>query len=514
MEQELRSDSARQHVSQHPPVSAVQTNQRINKSLFAAGMQCAKRLYLEYHQADEIPKPTVRRQSLLDAGEQLLALACQGFPNGKTVDTDDTVEAAEQTREILSQGEGAAIFNAAFAVEHADVRCDIVLPTGSGQLDIFEVKSGTKVKPRHIRDFAFQVYVIEACGHTVRNASIVHLSPEYLHDGSKDLPANTLFKNVDVSAKVRKRIAAAQTYLDNYLTVISDETTLDLPMGTWCTAPIPCHYLEACREETSARPLLELPDITKNLESELHQEGIEDLQQVDEKRDGLTLIQRRALRSVASNELVVEPTARKSLDEAVHPVGLVHVDFALHVIPQLKNSRPWEHVPFQWNAHVVHEDGTVEQHGWLADGKDDPRPGFIHSLAECAEQCETLALYTGRLHRVLKHLLEQLPDQKSHVRSLLNVPRVALDHAVRTGIYHPEFRGSFDFEVVLRALGPDMNLDALPIQTPEEAAAAFQRLLLSSTRAPTRKKLSSQLAEFGSLRSQGLWRVWELAREA
>lgn len=81
-------------------------------------------------------------------------------------------------------------------------------------------------------------------------------------------------------------------------------------------------------------------------------------------------------------------------------------------------------------------------------------------------------------------------------------------------MYHPEFRGSFDFEVVLRALVPDMNLDALPIQTPEEAAAAFQRLLLSSTRAPTRKKLSSQLAEFGSLRSQGLWRLWELARKA
>ena len=492
----------------------MQTNRRINKSLFAAGMQCAKRLYLEYHRADEIPKPTVRRQSLLDAGERLLALACQGFPNGRTVDADDTVKAVEQTREILTQGEGAAIFNAAFAVEHTEVRCDIVLPTGSGQLDIFEVKSGTKVKPRHIQDFALQVHVIEACGYTVRNASIVHLSPEYLHDGGRDFPTDALFKNVDISTKVRKRIAGAQADVDNYLTVISDETTLDLPMGTWCTAPIPCHYLEACREETSARPLLELPDITKALESELHQEGIEGLQQVEEKRAGLTLIQRRALRSVAGNEALVEPTARKSLDEAVHPVGLVHVDFALHVIPQLKNSRPWEHVPFQWSAHVVHEDGTVEQHGWLADGKDDPRPGFIRSLAACVEQCETLALYTGRLHTVLKRLLEQLPGEKPHVRSLLHVPTLALDHVVRTGIYHPEFRGSFDFEVVLRALVPDMNLDALPIQTPEEAAAAFQRLLLSSTRAPTRKKLSSQLAEFGSLRSQGLWRLWELARKA
>jgi hypothetical protein len=65
---------------------------------------------------------------------------------------------------------------------------------------------------------------------------------------------------------------------------------------------------------------------------------------------------------------------------------------------------------------------------------------------------------------------------------------------------------------VLRALAPELGLDELPIRTPEEAAAAFQRLLSSRTRAPTREKLSLQLAEFGGLRSQGLRRVWELAR--
>lgn len=492
----------------------MQTDRRIDKGLFAAGMQCAKRLYREYHRPDEIPKPTVGRQALLEAGEQLLALACQGFPNGRTVDAEDTDEAAQQTREILSQGEGAAIFNAAFAIDHAEVRCDIVLPTGSGQLDIFEVKSGTKVKPRHIQDFAFQVHVIESCGYTVRNTSIVHLNPEYLHDGSKDLLAERLFKSVDVSSKVRKRIASARAHIENDLTVVADETTLELPMGTWCTAPIPCHYVASCHAETSAHPLLELPDITKTLETEFHQEGIENLEQLDEKRPGLTLIQRRALRSVASNEPVLEAVARKALEKAAHPVGLVHVDFALQVIPRLANSRPWEHLPFQWNARVVHEDGTVDRHGWLADGKVDPRPGFIRSLTECAEQCQSLALYDGRLQGVLKHLLEQLPDEKRYVRSLLHVPTLALDHVVRTGIYHPAFHGSFELEVVLRALAPDLELDSLSLQTPEEAAAAFHRLLLSRVRQPTRERLRSQLQEYGDRRSQGLWRIWGLARGA
>ncbi len=477
-------------------------------------MQCAKRLFLEYHRPDEIPEPTVGRQALVAAGEQLLALARERFANGRTVDADDPVQAAEQTGEILSQGEGAAIFNAAFVADDAEVRCDIVLPTGTGQLDLFEVKAGTKVKPRHIQDFAFQVLVIEACGYRVRNTSIVHPSSDYLHDGGKDLPLDKLFKSIDVSAKVRKRLAAAQACLDNYLTVVTDETTLDLPMGTWCTAPIPCHFLEACRAEAAAHPLLELPDVTKALESELHQEGIEDLEHLDERRPGLTLIQRRALRSVTRGEMVLEPAACKILESAELPVGLIHVDYALQVIPRFSNSRPWEHVPFQWNARIVHEDGTVGEQHWLADSKDDPRPGFIRSLAKCAERCETLALYDDRLQGVLRQLLEQLPDEKSQVRSLLHVPTLAVDHVVRTGIYHPEFRGSFDFEVVLRALAPELDLDALPIRTPAEATAAFQRLLQGRTRAPTRQQLSSQLAEFGGLRGQGLWHLWDLAQRA
>ena len=138
-------------------------------------MQCAKRLYLEYHHPEEVPEPTVGRQALQEAGARLLELACQGFPKGRRIDAEDMAQAAEQTHEILSQEEGTAVFDAAFVFEQAEVRCDIVLPTGRGELDIFEVKSGTKVKPRHIMDFALQMYVIEACGHTVRNASILHL---------------------------------------------------------------------------------------------------------------------------------------------------------------------------------------------------------------------------------------------------------------------------------------------------------------------------------------------------
>ncbi len=42
----------------------VSDHHRLNKTLFAAGMQCAKRLYQEFHEPDSVPAPNEIRDKL------------------------------------------------------------------------------------------------------------------------------------------------------------------------------------------------------------------------------------------------------------------------------------------------------------------------------------------------------------------------------------------------------------------------------------------------------------------
>ena len=75
----------------------------------------------------------------------------------------------------------AAVFNAAFRIDGVEVRADIVTHGSDGGVEIFEVKSGTKVKPRHVKDVAFQIYAIERSGFEVKKATILHLNSQYRH---------------------------------------------------------------------------------------------------------------------------------------------------------------------------------------------------------------------------------------------------------------------------------------------------------------------------------------------
>ena len=215
-----------------------------------------------------------------------------------------------------------------------------------------------------------------------------------------------------------------------------------------------------------------------------------------------------------SKALVIEPTVKSRLAEVEYPLAVVHVDFALQVIPRFENTRPWQHLPFQWNAQLVQEGDQVEHRSWQADGKEDPRPGFVRSLVEEVGRCGTLVLHTQRLESVLKQMLEDLPSKKSAVRALLHLPVLELDHILKSGVYHPDLHGRFGLDDAMHALVPDLAAGQLEIQTAEAAAAAFNRLMASRTRATTREKLGKQLAESGRCHSLGMWEMFRRLRDA
>ena len=74
--------------------------------------------------------------------------------------------------------------------------------SADGSLSIFEVKSGTKVKPRHVMDVALQTWVIESLGYRVLSVNLLHVNAQYRHEKEGTYPAQQLFKNSDVTERV------------------------------------------------------------------------------------------------------------------------------------------------------------------------------------------------------------------------------------------------------------------------------------------------------------------------
>ena len=485
---------------------------RLDKALFAAGAQCAKRLYQEVHTPESVPAPGVTRQAFADIGIKLTAMACEGFPRGEHIEEETHEAAVEKTLKLLDSGDGAAIFNAAFCRDGVEVSCDVVLPgRGAKELDIFEVKSGTKVKPRHIMDIALQMWVIEGHDYEVSNASLLHLDAEYRHDGSQDFPVHKLFKNVDVTRKARKRKRRIPDYIENFQSVLNDESTLDLPTGTWCINPIPCGYLSECNKANEQRSLIEFPDLTATQETKLHQAGIETIEKIDPDAIELTPVQARALRAVESDTLVVEPIIKEEFETVVYPICFTSVNLALQILPQSENSRPWQHTPYQWSAHILHEDGKIEHRHHLVKSPKDPRNEFVASLLDCIDDVGTVVTWSKRLEPSLRKTMEDLPKIKEETKALLHMDPLPLDTLVREGAYHPKFLGSFELGDVHAALTGKPRPKHKPkgINNVDDARACFEKLANSRTRTATRTKLAEELEEFVTNQSREILEVFQ-----
>jgi hypothetical protein len=475
---------------------------RITKPLFEAGSQCGKRLYLHVHRPAERPEPSAHAEQLVEIGARLVELASGAFPKGEDLGALDLDEAAARTAEILASGRPSVLFHAGFLGGDTGVRVDVVLASAPSELDIFEVKAGTSVKPRHVTDVALQIHTIEAAGHSVRAATLVHLDPKYVHDGSKDYPAQKLFRSVDVTERARRQLDTVREQLSVLHGQMHDEGTLELPTGTWCTNPLPCEFLPRCLEESPEFPLIQLPHLSARLEGRLHEQGIEEIRELDPKRAGLTNQQRRVVRAIHEDRLIVEPFVPAELADIDWPLAIVAMGWHLEVLPRFAETHPWQKLPFAWSIHRLAEDGTVTVASHVSTEAGDPTDATLSALTRALSECGTLMIYEHGLDERLRAMLDARTELKSQLRTLLQLPLFELGNLIQHGVYHPRFRGSFDLGTVHRLLhevsggsaatdlesGPELEID-----TDEQARDAFARILNSRTRAATREKLGAAL---------------------
>ena len=388
----------------------------LDKHLFEAGQQCHKRLWLDVHEPAAEPA-AASREEMSRVGDRLRELARTAFPKGVAVTGASAAEAAAETADLLAKGT-PVLFDAAFVADGVEVRCDVLVAHKGSLVDLFEIKSGTKVKHRYVNDLALQAVVVGQCGLQLQRAYLLHVNPTYSHAGGDDYPPMQLLRSADVTAKVQKQMELVARRLQQFRNVIELDAAPELPMGTYCERPFPCPHIARCRGEAPARPLFELPELTRAQEIELHKEGVEELTALAPDRPGLSFRQRRTLAAVGQDERLVEPFVREELLQCTAPLHFVALAAVTEPLPRFERQKPWQLTPYGWAARTVHEDGRVETGSFVHADRDDPRGPFARSLAKHLEVGGTVLCWNDELLRELRHILEGLPEEKGAVRAL------------------------------------------------------------------------------------------------
>src|SRR5262249_20967781 len=154
----------------------------LSKSKYVAGLQCPRRLWLSCHEPDLGTSPTASLQAVLDQGVEIGRRGREGFRGGGRAGQGgwEHGQATARTRQLMTDPNVGAIFEAAFEHAGVRVRVDVLERVAPRAWGLREVKQGTSVKDYYLDDAAVQRFVLEGAGVRLPSIEIMHVDREYV----------------------------------------------------------------------------------------------------------------------------------------------------------------------------------------------------------------------------------------------------------------------------------------------------------------------------------------------
>lgn len=454
---------------------------RLSKSRFMSGTQCHLRLWYEAHRPGLRPEPDEVLRAVFDTGHEVGRMACRLYPGGHDVRHDHrhVPEALEETRSVIEAGSAPALFEAAFEHQGVLVRADVIERLPGGGWHLVEVKSATRLKDAFVRDAAVQLWVLRGAGLDVRDAGVLTLNRDYVHDGVT-LDLDALFRLHPVFDEAHGYRDTVDAEVREMQRMLSRRTAPDIAPGDHCFEPYACPYYAHCTRDAVPpdHGIDELPRLDAEHREELVAAGIEEIRDVpgDFPLSGLQGIVRQTIREGRAS---LHGDIAGALANLRPPVRYLDFETFAPAIPRFAGTRPFDAVPFLFSLHAEREGAPLAHVDYLHESEDDPRPELADRLISALGSEGSVCTYSAYERRVLRELGEALPDRAGDLHSI-EARLFDLLPVVRDGYYHPEFRGSFSIKSVLPVLAAGTGYDDLAIPDGRTAAVRYATALASA----------------------------------
>ncbi len=453
---------------------------RLSKSRFTSGLQCHKKLWWEVHEPDAVElQPDKVLQDLFDQGRQVGEAARLRYPGGVLIDLPHHAGAARvaATQKALDSG-APAVFEATFIADETFVAIDVLEKLDDGYR-LTEVKSSTSQKDEHIPDVAIQARVAAACGVQVRAAEVLHLNKEFRHPASGDLFART-----DVTGPVAAFLPQVPDEITRQREMLAGPLP-DVPIGAQCFEPRECPFIGRCWPH-GAEHIGNLAGVGPKKTVAYLARGITSIADLPAK-EKLNFTQKRQLKAMAENRIIVEPTLARELEPFDCRLGFLDFETIMRAIPVWPGMAPWQQAAAQFSYHERQPDGSYTHAAFLAEGPDDARPKLAAAMVRATIKADRVVTYTGFERTRIRELQEAVPDLAAELAAL-EAKLLDLHPVVKNCVYHPDFRGSFSLKYILTPLVPELTYDDLVIVDGRVASVEIARLLFVADKIPQHER--------------------------
>lgn len=447
----------------------------LSKSKYCRGIQCPKILWLERHMP-ELAEGEIA-ESILANGKLVGDLAQGYFGDYSVVPYDeDKKSMVACTDELIKKGT-ENICEASFVYDGLYCAVDVLHRNGNGW-DIVEVKSSTHVTPIYIEDMAFQLYLLEHCGLTIKTVYNMHLNSGYVRHGDLDL--NGLFTLEDCTEVVRERSLAVEENVQAFRDYAIQEKEPVRDIDAYCDSPYECAFKNYCWKHVPYPSVFDISRLGAEKKFKYYHQGIITFDDVIRNRIKLSPKQTLQVETSAKKlpDHINKEVITEFLDTLEYP--LYHLDFETfqQAVPEFEGGSPYAQIPFQYSLHIEYADGRLEHKEFLAKEGTDPRRALAeHLCADIPMGACSLAYNMTFEKSVIKNLAEIYPDLSDHLMDIRENMHDLMIPFSKGDYYADAMQGSYSIKYVLPALypgDPELNYHNLDeVHNGAEASAAF-----------------------------------------
>lgn len=448
---------------------------QISKSNYMNFLRHPAWLWIEKHDKSKIPSTDENTQAIFDAGHKFEPYAESLFPEGVALgfnDYDEYLSLPQRTRDAIERGD-KVLFQPRFEWQNFTCICDIVSFVGDKEVDLYEIKASTKVKPEHEFDLAFQTAVLEGAGLKVRTISVIYANKKYVRQG--EIKADEITCTEDITEKVRAK---------------GDLTAKYMPLA-----------FEVASRSTMPDPN---PDLAK----------------LSSKKDWLKIYE-----NIIPSEPKIWPSdtaptiqhaeIRQFLDGLKYPLYFLDYETLMSLMPYFDGQRPYQQVPFQYSLHIIKSpDAELEWRDYLHRENSDPaRPLVEQLLKDIGTEGSVLVWYENFEKARNAELGEMMPEYKEAMEAI-NDRVIDLIIPFKKKWYDdPRCEGSASIKQVLPVLCPELSYKELGIQEGGSAQRLWMEAVLDGKRTDQKEQILADLVEYCKLDTLAMVNIYLTLRK-
>ncbi|MBX3265486.1 MAG: DUF2779 domain-containing protein [Acidobacteria bacterium] len=412
----------------------------LTKSKFKKFVECPNEFWLDHH----FPEPAGK----LDLNAQLRR------------ETGYEVESLARTHPIFAARDDVKIeFGKEFQTETLYAKADVVVTVlATGDIEIYEIKSGTSAKDEYKLDLAFQFYVATQAGYVVSKACLIFLDNTYIFDGVLDTESllcisdETEAINI-LNGTIRTDIETALAFRDG------DEPAVTL--------------LDYCKaNKLGCRSILkQFPDIPEYNVSNIFSAGSKKLNTLLEEGI-LNLCDIPADFKLTDREAAIIEVERSGqpyidretilgeLNELKFPLQFLDYESFNPGVPKFHRTRPYQQMVFQYSLHTLGSEGGELRHSFHLSRNDGRHPSkeIVERLYEDLNgNIGTVIIWSEGFEKTRNTELGVMFPEYADFLAEVNDAVYDLRKVFSRRLYlHPGFRGRDSIKKVLPVLCPHL----------------------------------------------------------